>query len=175
MEFALQTSNPRLAPVSRQRYADLAHAMQFIFPMATEDAILSFHHVPIRLSYKYDLAVLIDDLVPLLRSLLAEEAGSTVVKWASDTFRAHWGLGWSQDKLSIDAKWMRVSGGCEALLNQRGTLELPVASFIAEWRGVLWVIDDAVRRSAVALDDESILKDLRRVATASDERGQLYG
>ncbi|KYG03844.1 hypothetical protein BE21_49815 [Sorangium cellulosum] len=142
--------------------------------METEDAVLSWNHVPILLNYKYDMSTLIDDLVPLLKSLLSADEGHTLVKWGSDTFLAHWDVRWSKGVVSIDARWSEVSGGYKELLNERGKVELPLASFVAEWRGVLAVIADAIERSGVELDDDSTLRDLRSVVAASGQRGRLY-
>ncbi|MEU9006525.1 hypothetical protein [Streptomyces sp. NPDC048551] len=44
--------------------------------------------MPVRLPYSYDLAALVDDLVPLLEEIQRPDFSETEAFWGSDTFSA---------------------------------------------------------------------------------------
>ena len=61
-DFAIQASNPTVMSATGQRVKTLASAIPAIFPVTTEEAYMVWNWVPVRISYKYDLYVLIDDI-----------------------------------------------------------------------------------------------------------------
>src|SRR5262245_47085586 len=83
--FAIQASGPLVVPRPGHRVATLAEAIDAIFPAATEDAYMLWNWIPIRVSYKYDLYVMIDDIAELLGRLLSIAAGDHRVFWGSNT------------------------------------------------------------------------------------------
>ena len=58
MNFYIQASNPRaLKPSFIEE--NLSAAIESVFPMNTENAILFWNHIAIPLSYKYDISYMV--------------------------------------------------------------------------------------------------------------------
>ena len=83
MSFLIQTGNPALEPTDDREVEGLPLAIQTVFPLATEAAILVWNRVPVQLSYKYDLGDVVHDLLPMLDDVLTRAAGTTSVTGAS--------------------------------------------------------------------------------------------
>ena len=174
MNFKIQACNPRTQTPTDRRVEDLAAAIQAIFAADTEDAFLLWNGVPVRLSYKYDLSVLIDDLLPLLAELLDTPAGARQVYWASNTFQAEWAVAWTVDQVRITTTWDSVAGGYEEVLNQRNVLEVERTVFLREWRALLRKIVDRVYRANLEIADHSSIELLRKIEAALPTAGSLY-
>src|SRR5258705_95085 len=101
MRFWIQAGNPRHFPILGKDVSDLSEAIEEIFPMETEDAIIVWNQSLIPISYKYDLSVMIDDVLPMLARLLDRTSGSDQVNFGSDTFQTDWSLNWTEGDLSI--------------------------------------------------------------------------
>jgi hypothetical protein len=166
MPFAIQACAPIVSPSGRRTAADLADAVSTIFPVEAGDAFMIWNWVPIRLSYRYDLGVLIDDLIPLLHRLVTDEIGSARVYWGSNTFGGEWKLDWARDDLTIIATWKNVAGGYEELLNSRGTLQVGRRAFLAQWSGLLGKVIDGVRQSRIKIERSALWEDLERLKVA---------
>ncbi|GAA4325937.1 hypothetical protein BJY14_006153 [Actinomadura luteofluorescens] len=154
MIFWLQTANPETLEVASA--ADMAHATAQMYPMDTEAAILFWNRVPVRLEYRYDIPVLLDDLVPLLEEVQDPEVPQTEVYWASDTFSAEWNVARDGDSLRIVSRWESVHGSYESLLNDRSQLTVRIDSFVAEWLKVLRRITSDLAARHVRLEDDDI-------------------
>ncbi|MGK5628041.1 hypothetical protein [Streptomyces sp. URMC 123] len=154
MSFWLQSGNPETLEVGSA--ADMADATGQMYPMGAEDAILFWNRVPVRLEYRYDIPVLLDDLVPLLEEVQNPAFSHTQVHWGSDTFSAEWDLARDGDGLRIDSRWESVHGGYEFLLNDRSRLTVGIVSFVSEWLKVLRRITSDLSVCRVALEDDDI-------------------
>lgn len=174
MNFKIQACNPKTQNPAERRVEDLAAAIQAIFAADTEDAFLLWNGIPVRLSYKYDLSVLIDDLLPLLAKLLDSPTGAQQVYWASNTFQAEWALEWTADQVTIIATWDSVAGGYEDLLNQRNMLEVERKGFLREWRAVLRHVLDKVNKANLEIEDQSSIDLLRKIEAALPSVRSLY-
>src|SRR5437016_710667 len=115
MNFEIQACNPKTRKPTEIRVEDLAAAIQAVFRLDSEDAILFWNWVPVRISYKYDLSVMIDDLLTLLNDLLSVPGGRRSVYWGSNTFQAEWHLVWADGRVAITAQWESVAGNYEEL------------------------------------------------------------
>ncbi|WP_141578035.1 hypothetical protein [Actinomadura sp. WMMA1423] len=154
MSFWLQTGNPETLEVGSGE--DMADATGQMYPMGTEDAILFWNRVPVRLEYRYDIPVLLDDLVSLLEEVQSPEFSQTEVYWGSDTFSAEWNIVRDGDSLRIDSRWNGVHGSYESLLNDRSQLTVRIDSFVAEWLKVLRRITSDLAIRHVRLEDDDI-------------------
>jgi hypothetical protein len=157
MKFAIQVCNPTITYPHNRMVSDLAEAIETIFPMNTEDAFLLWNLVPIRLNYKYDVSVLIDDILPLLQTMLSQAEGNYQVSWGSDTFQADWSLNWSQDQLTIQTVWHQVTGHYEDLLNSRPELVIEYDKFLHEWDGLLRKVSESLYRVGIKVEDQDQL------------------
>ncbi|HHR2550667.1 TPA: hypothetical protein ACSY39_10840 [Listeria monocytogenes] len=57
MNFFIQANTPQKTGVFESDDYDLSTAIETIFPMLTEDAILVWNHIYVPLSYKYDISL----------------------------------------------------------------------------------------------------------------------
>lgn len=119
MPFYIQVNSPRTQSFDSSEIESLSELIEEMFPMDTEDAILSWNGVPAALSYKYDISVMIEDILEMLFCISKGSSGSMVISWPSNTFRADWELSWSENHLSGHSVWHEMTGGVEAILNEK--------------------------------------------------------
>ncbi|MET7904703.1 hypothetical protein ABZS86_25855 [Streptomyces sp. NPDC005355] len=154
MSFSIQTGCPATQHV--ESADDMADAVSQMYPFETEEAVLVWNRIPVLLEYRYDIPVLLDDLIPLLEKIQAPQFSQTRVYWGSDTFSAEWNLRRDGETLTIGSRWDSTSGGYEALLNERSTLTVEIRSFVAEWLKVLRRITSDLSTQSVHLEDDDI-------------------
>ena len=175
MDFTIQASNPMFEQGSEREVEELATAIQMTFPMNTEAAIMVWNSTPIRLSYKYDLGVVVYDLLAMLEDLLSPGPGATSVSWSSTTFMADWDLQWMDGRLDINTNWASVEGHYEDLLNRRAHLETDQQQFASEWKRPLRTILTGIDQSKMRVaDTDGCLARLRRIEAALPTYGRLY-
>src|SRR5882757_2636902 len=103
MRFWIQAGNPRSLPLLGKDVSDLSEAIEEVFPMMTEDAIIVWNRSFIPISYKFDLSVIIDELLPLLTRLLDTSGGCDQIRFGASAFYTTWDLTWTADDLEISA------------------------------------------------------------------------
>ena len=176
MIFAIQTCSPMLVRDQiPEEASDLSGAVEVIYAPCTEDAILFWNRVPVRISYRYDLSVLLDDLVPLIGQVVGDDEGSEETRWASNTFSAVWQMGWDYDQIRISSYWRAVAGSYEELLNSRSTVEVPRMDFLGEWRPLLDRVRIDVKTSKIRCEDILLLNRLNDLVPRLPERSSFYG
>ncbi|WP_339154925.1 hypothetical protein [Actinomadura luteofluorescens] len=154
MSFWLQAGNPEALKVASA--VDMSDATEQMYPMGTEHAILFWNRVPVQLEYRYDIPVLLDELIPLLEEVQSSEFSQTRLYWGSDTFSVEWRIARDGDSLRIDSRWDSVHGSYESLLNDRSQLTVKIDSFVAEWLKVLRRITSDLATCHVRLEDDDI-------------------
>ncbi len=174
MKFVIQVCNPTVRQAERESVGDVAAAIQAIYPSDTEDAILVWNRIPIRINYKYDLSVLFDDLIAVLLNVRGSDIGQYRVYWGSDTFRAQWILTWESDRVSIRATWDSTNGSYEDLLNSRNEVTIGRAEFLAEWKALLGKIISSIQKAGIEIADQAGLRSLREIEAAIPSYGVLY-
>lgn len=174
MYFEIQVSNPTVLVLHGERHEKVAYAVDAMFPASTEDAILLWNWVPVRINYKADLSVMLEDVLTMLSDLMQSNSGSTVASFGASTFRAKWMLTWTGGSLRIEADWDSIAGTYEELLNTRGTVNIRRDDFVSEWKGLLGKVLSALETSGVVVEDEDDLELLRRIESAIPVLGKLY-
>ncbi|MEU3722805.1 hypothetical protein [Streptomyces sp. NPDC031705] len=154
MSFSIQAGCPAVRRC--ESAADMADAVGELYSSDAEDAILVWNLVPIRVPYGYDLAALVDDVVPLLEEVRRPDFSETDVFWGSDTFSAEWHIVREGDSLRIGARWHSTLGNYESLLAERGDSVIPVEEFVGEWGKVLRRIVADIESQSVELEDDDI-------------------
>ncbi|MFF3258923.1 hypothetical protein ACFYWO_07060 [Streptomyces sp. NPDC002932] len=154
MSFSIQAGCPAVRKC--ESAADMADAIGEMYSSEAEDAILVWNLVPVRLPYGYDLAALLDDLVPLLEEIQRPQFTETEVFWGSDTFSAEWRIVRADDSLRIQARWHSTLGNYESLLAERGDSVVSTQVFVSEWAKVLQRIVTDIEAKSVQLDDDDI-------------------
>lgn len=152
MSFSIQAGCPAVRTCGSA--TDMADAIGEMYSSEAEDAVLVWNLVPVRLPYGYDLAALLDDLVPLLEEIQRPEFSETEVFWGSDTFSAEWRIVRADDSLRIQARWHSTLGNYESLLTERGDSVVRTQVFVSEWAKVLRRIVTDIEAHSVQLDDD---------------------
>lgn len=164
MSFSIQAGCPAVRKCGSAD--DMADAVGEMYSSEAEDAILVWNLVPIRLPYGYDLAALVDDLVPLLEEVQRPSFSESEVFWGSDTFSAEWRLVREGDSLRIAARWHSTLGNYESLLTERGDSVTSVRAFVSEWKKVLRRIVTDIEAESVELNDDDIFLRAKDLITA---------
>lgn len=172
--FAIQVGNPLVDRSIAGIFQDLSDVVQEAFHWPTEDAILYWNRIPVRISYKYDLYVMMDDILPTLGEVLNTEEGSSHVRWASNTFDGAWDIQWRQGRITVIAEWNKIVGGYENTLQDQPQIEATVDEFLAEWKGLLGKVLEAVDREGVDVEDRTNLDILKHIMASVPHYGQLY-
>ena len=175
MPFWIQVGNPTtVSSPAFRKDTDLPEALQAMFPMETEDAIVAWNHVLIPVSYKYDLSVILEDVLELLNRLVGKRRDSFSISFGSDTFQTKWQVTQVSADLRIESHWSGVSGSIEPLLNQRSLLEIPVTEFLSEWKELLRMVLDCCQRSGLSEMDCQGIRALHQMVRQIPGNGRLY-
>lgn len=174
MKFAIQTSNPRVVSDICPNDATIGEAIESIFPLLTEFAILIWNGVYIPLNYKYDVSEIFDDIVELVTCVALAPEGKLLVSWPSSTFRARWALSWSSREITIHASWDSVIGGTEQLLNTFPALIIDKALFLREWVTLLRKIHTLLLECLGTNSPPFDIEPLNDAIALVDGLGQLY-
>lgn len=140
MIFSIQASNPRFQNIINQEDECLAEAIESIFPINTENVILTWNHISIPLSYKYDVSYMVNDILMLLSTIQRADMGEMTIQWLPDTFRCDWLIQWNGNEIQIESRWECTVGHLESILNQRKHISLLRNDFVYEWKEVLGVV-----------------------------------
>ncbi|MGB0383384.1 MAG: hypothetical protein ACPGWR_01050 [Ardenticatenaceae bacterium] len=174
MQFAIQVGNPTILAPQTKELEDLSEVIEELFPMETENVILYWNWIPVRIGYRYDFSYLIDKLLPLLSAVLESDQGQYQVSWTSTTFYAHWYLTWDERQLTIEAEWLRVVGKYEGLLNNHNTVRTSKDAFLREWKGLLSKLIEAINLTALEIEAQEELDTLYQIHAAIAGFGKLY-
>lgn len=170
MSFWIQTGNPALQDVDV--VADnMADAITMLYPLDTDQLILSWNLVPIALTYCEDVQVLVDDIVVLLEQLRDPASESARVYWGSSTFRAEWWLRRDGTDLVVESRWDSTNGNYEFLLNDRARLTVDAVDFTREWLKVLHRLVEDVAAKSVAMENADMLLRARALLAAAQSPG----
>ncbi len=170
MRFCIQISNPRTVPCKSKKFDDLSDAIEEVYPMYTEDLYIQWNHISIRLEYKYDISVIIQDILEMLKTVLASEQGSHKVMFGSNTFCANWELEWDSEEMLIKSNWSGVMGDIENILNERSKLNISKKQFLSEWKMLLRRIILDLENLELSFEDShdwELLKELESSITGS--------
>ena len=170
MSFWIQTGSPALQDVDV--VADnMADAITMLYPLDTDQLILSWNLVPIALTYCEDVQVMVDDIVVMLEQLRDPATESARVYWGSSTFRAEWWLRREGGNLVVESRWDSTNGNYESLLNDRARLTVDAVAFTREWLKVLRRLVEDIAAKSVALDNADMLLRARALLAAAESPG----
>ena len=136
MNFYIQAGIPIITRTHSLEDHTLSDAIETVFPMNTENMILYWNHIPISLSYKYDLAYMFPDILDLFEAFSLTSKGEMCIQWLPDTFRSNWILKWRSNNSEIETHWENVVGNVQELLNRHNQVKIPIDAFMCEWKKV---------------------------------------
>lgn len=140
MNFCIQASTPSYCKTINLNDKCLSEAIESVFPLYTENAIMMWNHISIPLSYKYDISYMINDIIKLIGNLQDEISGKIVIHWLPDTFRCDWKVEWAEGMLCICSDWECTVGHLEKILNYQNSITMSVTDFINEWKQLLDIV-----------------------------------
>lgn len=173
-EFIIQSSNPRTETACDHDDASLSDAIQTVFPMDTERMLMVWNGIYVPLGYKYDISLMVDDILDLCGDMIAAKEGHRRVCWPSNSFAAVWDIRWGSDMVTVESQWNRVVGGTEAMLAARSCIFIPQRDFLAEWKLPLEIVGDALRKAGYTQEQIPRLPVLHDVITRLPGYGHLY-
>ncbi|SCY93641.1 hypothetical protein SAMN05720606_112188 [Paenibacillus polysaccharolyticus] len=174
MDFWIQSSAPNSLKVYDENDETLCDAIETVFPMLTENAIIVWKTIHIPLSYKYDLSCMIHDIIDMLNSLRTEDSGTMIIHWGSNTFSNIWDLNWGNNNLTINARWNSVLGHTEDILNATDPLYCSIQSFRAEWKKVLYTLLEALKKGGYDQSNTPDIEFLELEYNLINSNGILY-
>ncbi|MBC2256441.1 hypothetical protein HCB46_13390 [Listeria ivanovii] len=134
MDFLIQANTPRKTGIFESDDYDLSTAIETIFPMLTEDAILVWNHIYVPLSYKYDISCMMEDIIKMINSIRLSLSGELEIRWPSNTFESTWHIKWEAGVITVTAFWETVVGDTVDLLNAKNKLTMETGKFMNEWK-----------------------------------------
>jgi hypothetical protein len=174
MIFSIQLSVVKYIDSPSREYQDMEEALYHVVSEHSENAYLSWNHVPVQVSYKYDVFVMVPDVLKMMEAISTNRAGELCINWCSDTFSSRWDMKWAGSSIYVRSDWGSVVGELAHHLNQRRELTISCGSFLGEWASLLErllkVIDDT---QAIILDNRDTER-ARALLQHIAERGSLY-
>lgn len=103
--FVIQAGSPRSWDRIDDDEESLGDAIEEVFMLHSEDAILRWNGISLSLGYKYDVSLLVEDLLPIIEELQSRTSGEIANHWVSNTFAHNWIFKWTGDRLTIHSEW----------------------------------------------------------------------
>ena len=174
MTFYIQASNPKFIKGINYENERLSDAVESIFPLNTENAILIWNYISVPLSYKYDISYMLDDIIDLLGVLQSQNCGKKTIHWLPDTFRCDWEVCWNDGTIEIQAHWECTVGHLEKILNEHGTISLSVKDFESEWKEIFYVVIKGLKSCGYDKKTMGGMEDLLKQYERIRNSGILY-
>lgn len=130
--FKIQISNPITINKRNRNISDIVSAIQAIFPLDNEYCFIAWNHIFIPVSYKYNISIMIKDIIRIINFIKNEEK-YLEFHWASNSFFALWKMECTSNSVIIDSTWKQVLGGLTELLQKKPILEVDKQEFMKEW------------------------------------------
>src|SRR5262245_32391183 len=169
--FVLQASAPHALKIRDSHVRTVADAVESVFPLETECAMMVWNWIHVPLGYRYDISLMIDDAVRLITRQMSTEQGNERICWPSNTFASTWDVEWSGGMTAIHALWESVVGDTEPLLRQRPDVRIQTADFLAEWKRPLETVADALTGAGYEVEQLSGMRELLNVIALIERPG----
>lgn len=115
--FKIQINNPKSIYQAIDYEISIEEAIENIFPLENDYAIMIWNNIFIPLTYKYDISCMILDFIRIVNYIDDSNEITLEIFWASNTFSSIWILRKEQNVIQISSQWTTVIGGVESLLN----------------------------------------------------------
>ena len=138
--FRLTAGNPLSTGDFAPTDETLQEMIETVFPLNTDDAVLEWAGVRFGINYKYDISMMCDDLILLIRKINDTASGECVVNWMSSGFPFRWEVKWEAAKLEILAIPHNESNSA---LSGNEVIHVSIRGFRDEWIPVLEIVRTA--------------------------------
>jgi hypothetical protein len=112
----------------------LSDAAQTVFPLE-ERALLEWNGLTLPLSYKYDISVMLEDIVEMVVAVGKTESGLFQVDWPSSGFPFHWTIKWDASEVEVHAQPRHEPGAVD--LMGREWVRVERGAFLGAWQELL--------------------------------------
>lgn len=174
MGFWIQASSPRLTYKFDSDDENLEEAIETIFPLWTENLYIIWNNIHIPLSYKYDVSIMIIDILDMLEKVESKTVGDIKIRWSSDTFNCEWNIRWGDEELKICSEWENVVGNIGEVLIGSGDIIVTRKKFLSEWKKVISNVVKGLYECKYVNRLESDIKRLEDVISRIEDDGVLY-
>ena len=174
MTFYIQASNPMIRDGVSANVTEIEEAVQDIFESETEDFLIVWGGVPIVLNYKFDMSVMIEDIIWMLAAIQADDSAQFAIEWPSNSFDTTWNLRRKGGTVTCEACWRRISGGVEILLKEVPSITMSIEQFLAEWKAPLIRVAEALEEVGYQPQKDDWLRSLVAMIDNIDGVGRLY-
>jgi len=134
--FHIDAMHPKGTATYDSEDTKLSEAIYTAFPMETDGAVMTWGEAKIVLSYRYDIATIIEDLLEMVSALTASRKGQWQVDWPSNTFAGNWSLEWEGDILRVTTRWREEFYASQYLIDH-SRLEVSKQAYLHDWGKVL--------------------------------------
>ncbi len=123
---------------------NLAEMIQTIFPLDTDDAVLNWGGVSFALNYKYDVSLMIQDLLELSVAISLNQKGKQGISFVTTGFPYHWDVEWGNAHIRI-----RAFANDPSSTNAKSidVIETSIDYFLDLWRPMFQLIHAAAVQS----------------------------
>lgn len=122
----------------------LGEMIETIFPLDTDDLVLDWSGIQFELNYKYDISMMLEDILPLLQELRSTPNGNMMINWASSGFPYRWKVEWEQPDLEIH---VLSYDSTDKMFKTQDLVRDSISHFIDEWITILEVVHSASCRA----------------------------
>ncbi|UKB85050.1 hypothetical protein LF887_05335 [Chryseobacterium sp. MEBOG06] len=128
---------------SLKEYESIGELIEGIFPLSTDFFYISWNNIDVSLSYKYDLSIIFEDFVYIIKFL---ESKDRILKLAfpSNTFNVVWNIRKEGNNISILSQWNTVLSHNEKTLNDNSFLNIDSNLFKNELSKILKFIYEII-------------------------------
>lgn len=135
--FALQLGVPALVAVHDESDSTLSDAVQTVFPL-DERVFLKWNGLTFSLSYKYDISLMLEDLVEMVLAVGKTGSGMFQVDWPSSGFPFHWTVRWNVSEVEIHAQPRHEPGAIDLSGHER--VRVDRRAFLGAWQALLGTV-----------------------------------
>ncbi|MHC4147062.1 MAG: hypothetical protein ACYSUD_20110 [Planctomycetota bacterium] len=174
MYFRIQLSDPKTIIPDHREFDNLRGAIVGIYPLWTEDLYILWKRIAIAVDYKYEISVIITDILEMVESLTDSQEGAYRVHFCSSDFNTIWDMSWERDELKIKSEWFSVIGKIEEILKENNEIVVTKSGFLSEWKGLLRKIIEDVTKAGIQLKDREEWNLIQRLEASIEGLGVLY-
>lgn len=166
--FELRAGTPACLGAHDASDSTLSDALQTIFSI-DDHATMAWHHLEFRLGYKYDIGMMLDDIITMVLAIRQNDAGLLEVDWPSSGFPYLWSIKWSATDVEIAARARDEPGakelaGCESVRVER-------SPFVCAWQSILEIVFSCLLSSGYSSQQIAGLERLNAAVTGNASPG----
>ncbi|SMP35267.1 hypothetical protein [Chryseobacterium profundimaris] len=127
--FEIILNHPRIdKKKTLTKFKSVGELIENIFPFSEDYLYVKWRGISIPVSYKYDLSMILEDFVYIVKFLESSE-NLLSLAFPSNTFDVEWNMRKEYGKIIIQSKWNTVLSHNEKILNENSYLIVDIDTF----------------------------------------------